>query len=1313
MTRDLVLGCCYYLSSLNNNAGSIESTRPGRRERAAATRPGRAFGAAILAIASMLALGPAASALDPARAMTQLRLTSWTQDAGLPQNTVGALVQTRDGYLWIGTEEGLVRFDGARFVVTDRQSAPALRSPFISALAEGPDGTLWIGTYGGGIARMRDGRVESFHTDLLGSDRIRGFHFARSGTVTVATAGGGLIRIDGERLSRLTTADGLPTDRIWTTIDDGEGGLWIATHGGGVVQWRDGRIVRRLSTKEGLPSNFVRVLLRDPDGTLWIGTDGAGAVAWRSGSIVRTLTSQNGLPSDLVRCMLRDEDGSLWIGTEGGLARIEGARAESMTSIQGLPGPNVRSILEDREGNLWVGTANGLVRLSDTRLEALTRREGLPVDGVRAILEDSKGTVWAGTDGGGLCRVAPGPVECHDHGDGLPHDTVFALVESPNGGLWVGTAGGGVARFRDGVLTQRIDTTHGLPNDRVRAVVEDADGDLWVGTSSGLSLVRGGRAARIEQIGDQQIRALLRLPDGAMLVGTDGGGLWRVEQGGAGARAIASAGQGLGNDRVFTLAPAADGGIWIGTSGGGLTHRDLTSGTFRTLTRRDGLHDDVVFQIVDDGAAGNLWITSNRGLYRVERSRILAAMRGVPSDLSGTVYGAADGMPSAECNAASPGAIRSRDGRIWVATARGIAVVDPGAKVRNEVPPQVHVEEVIVDNVTDPSRPLRIRAGAQRFEIRYTALGLRAPELLRFRHRLDGYDEDWVDAGGSRVAHYTRMRPGRYLFRVMAANEDGVWSESDARLDVVVAPRWYESFWTQLAAIVLLLGALVGGYRLRIAAMHGRQKELEAMVAERTSSLIAERERAEAASRAKSDFLANMSHELRTPLNAVLGFVQLMERRSGRDTTDREHLAIINRSGEHLLGLINDVLSLSKIEAGLATRSDAPFELGRLLRGLGALLSTRAKSKGLTVRVDVDPSADVTVTGDEGKLRQIVLNLLGNAVKFTERGSVILRATWADGRATIEVEDSGSGIGENEMAKVFEAFAQSESGRRANEGAGLGLAISRRLARILGGDVTIRSREGEGTLAQVQVELPLAPAAPSRERGRRAGRIKGLAFGQPAPTVLVADDSPENRRLLVELLAAIGCRVVEATDGNEAVRLWKNASPELIFMDLRMPGVDGLEATRQIRAAISRGEGRFTRIVVLSASALEHERAEALACGADTFISKPFGEGAVFSQLERLLGLQLVREETESQSSPTSATLTPMRLALLPQELRVRLKAAAHGGEGDVLQSLAAEAGRRDAALGLEIAALARAYRFDEIESALDEASDIDEEPAR
>ena len=898
---------------------------------------------ALLLLPALL-LGTPLFALDPARALSQSRLTVWTSEAGLPQSTIHAIVQTRDGYLWLGTEEGLVRFDGIRFVVRDRQNTPALRSSFVSSLYEAADGTLWIGTYGGGLVRLRNGTVEPFRPDLVGSDRIREMHATADGALFVATAGGGLLRIEGESVTRFTTRHGLPTDRIWALEDDGAGGLWIATHGGGVVRWRGSGVIARL---QGLGNAFARALLRDADGGLWVATDGGGVSVWRNGKVMRTVTTRDGLPSDFARTLRRDRDGSLWIGTDGGLARMTEANMQVIRADDGLPRSSVLDVFEDLEGNVWVGTTGGLVRIREGRVLSLSEKEGLPGGSIRAILEDRQGRVWVGSEGGGLCRVRPEPALCFTKKDGLPHDTVYALAESRDGSLWVGTDGGGVVRFRDGRFVETIDTRSGLTNDRVRALVETADGGLWVSASAGVAYVRNGRSIRVRELADRQLRPLLLLGDGTLLAGTDGAGLWRVSADGSRATAIATAGRGLENDRVFSLtADAEQTGVWIGTSGGGLARLDTATGAIRSLTRRNGLHDDVVFQVVDGGPRADLWLTSNRGVYRVSRDRVLGAMASPSSaPLGGSVYGTADGMPSAECMGAFPGAIRARNGHIWVATARGVAVIDPAARMRNTVPPPVHVEEVLVDGNPAPAGPLRIAPGAQRVDVRYTALSLRAPERVTFHYLLDGYDRDWIDAGTNRVAHYTRLAPGRYTFRVRATNEDGVPSGAEARLVMTVDPRWYEAWWARLLAIVLVGAILWGVLRLRIAAELEDTNRQLAVANERLRALsyvdgltgVANRRRFDEA----LEEACRASRSDNKPLSLVL--------------MDLDHFKHLNdshghQSGDEALKAVAGLLAQgTAARGGLAARFGGE-EFAWLLPGVG-LEAAKAEAETLRIKV--------------------------------------------------------------------------------------------------------------------------------------------------------------------------------------------------------------------------------------------------------------------------------------------------------------------------------------------------------------------------
>jgi signal transduction histidine kinase/ABC-type glycerol-3-phosphate transport system substrate-binding protein/DNA-binding response OmpR family regulator len=627
----------------------------------------------------------------------------------------------------------------------------------------------------------------------------------------------------------------------------------------------------------------------------------------------------------------------------------------------------------------------------------------------------------------------------------------------------------------------------------------------------------------------------------------------------------------------------------------------------------------------------------------------------------------------------------------------------PAAAAPAEPPPTVRVEEVMADGrgvVREP--PPVLSPGVERIDFNYSAASFEAPDRLRFRYWLEGYDAGWIEAGSRRSVSYTRIPPGSYTFHVTAAGASGVWNEEGSSFAFTLRPWYWQTAWFRglvgLAVVVAAVLAFAGAFRYRVRQLRARERELLALVDERTRGLRLEKERAEEASRAKSAFLANMSHELRTPLNGVLGFAQLMARRGGRDADDTQHLATILRSGEHLLGLINDVLSLSKIEAGGATLAAAPFDPAALLRSLHEMLRLRAEAKGLAFALEIADPFPRAVVGDAGRLTQVLLNVLGNAIKFTETGHVRLAARYADGRATFEVEDSGPGIAAHERAELFKPFGQTETGRQAREGTGLGLALSRQLTRQMGGDVTLESEAGQGCTFRIEVPLPESAAEATVPESRR---ITGLAAGEPRWRVLVADDVPENRALLRGLLTSVGFDVREAAGGEEAFQVWREWQPHLVWMDKRMPDVDGLEATRRIRAAEQADGGAVTKILALSASALEHEREEILAAGCDDFLPKPFGEDALFEAMRRHLGLRYAYARATPRV--VSTVVTGARLARLPLALLADLRNALMQGDTEQALQLTTRIGAADASLAEELRAMIRAFRLDEVEAALDD----------
>jgi signal transduction histidine kinase/ligand-binding sensor domain-containing protein len=1107
-----------------------------RRRRSALRRPCLLLAAASAAAAPLLAL-------DPRLAISQLAREGWQEE--LPQSAVLGILQTRDGYLWLGTYEGLVRFDGVRFVVFDRQRTHDLQGTSVFHLSEDRAGRLWVSTNGG--LTVRDGgRFRTYGVaDGLPAPLVRTTLEARDGTLWIGTDRGLATWRDG----RLRARPDLSSVEVRALAEDPDGTLWVAT-GGGLLRLRGGRAAR-LGAADGLPSPHCRHLLVDHAGALWVGTDNGLArldprIEGTAG--ITVYRAADGLGDDYVRALAEDADGSLWVGTEteglvrfragddaaGGAATTKRGRWERFRAAQGLVNDFVRSIFADREGNLWVGTNGGLNRFREGKVVPWGELEGLSHEFARAVFEDRDGVLWVGTDGGGVNRRVGRAWSGLGTGDGLSHDSVRSIAQTSDGAVWFGTRNG-VDRFAGGRLESYGDR---LPSRLVRALEGDRDGSLWVGMEDG-----GVARLRIESshvevtafsfrdgLGADDVRALLVDRAGTLWVGTYGGGLARR---GGNRFSTVRVRDGLPNDIVFAL-HESDAGLWVGTDSGlALLRRDADGrialhGPIATFSIDDGLFDDKIFRILAD-RRGTLWMSSNRGIHRVREADLLALAAGrggrpgaaprgarTTDKVRSIGYTRADGMRATQCNGASyPAGWAARDGHLWFPTVLGVVEIDPDDLRINRLPPPVVVEEVRADGVAvDVARHPELPADLERLEIDFTGLSLAAPEKVRFRYRLVGSDRAWVDAGTRRTAYYTHLPPGSYRFAVSAANEDGVWNAAGASVAFAVATPLWRTWWAFLLYAAALVGAVTSLVHWRLRSFARANALLEARVAERTAALdekVSQLERSERhahesearaleASRAKTVFLSNMSHELRTPLNSIIGFSQILEDRLGEQLSEkhRRFLSNIRRSGEHLLQLINDRLDLSKIEAGRMELRAEPLDPAAVLHEVRELIRGISADKRVEIEIEAPPRLP-SLTTDPAKLRQVLLNLLANAVKFSPAGSLVtLRAApvfagepplHEDG-VRIDVIDRGIGIAPHHQELIFEEFRQVETNlARSSEGTGLGLALVRRLLELQGGLIQLDSAIGRGSTFTVF----LPRVAPSRRRPGAVLAVEGPA----------------------------------------------------------------------------------------------------------------------------------------------------------------------------------------------------------------------------
>jgi PAS domain S-box-containing protein len=1261
----------------------------------------------VLAVCAVVEAAPA-WALDVSRSPAQYRRTIWTEEDGLPSNSVLALAQTTDGYLWVGTEEGLVRFDGVKFTLFTRANTPALTHSRIDAMLVAPDGTLLISTLTGLVA-YKDGQFRRI-ADPRTHNRPARFVADPRGTVWVITMAG-LAQYLGDRIEYVASLASIPGKEIQFIATDAAGATWIAGVRGLVRQV--GTQIDRIETGSLLDHTSVTALLPANDGSIWMGT-GRGLFRYAQGrwSAMLTLGPRGDLAIEALR---QDRDGPIWVGTTTGLYRYRHGTFDRFDT-PGEDHRGTRSLLEDRDSNLWVGRyGGGLERYAQGIVVPYGRSEGLDA-GVRPILQARDGALWVGLTRGGIRRFERGTFTAITTRDGLPNSAVRSLEEAPDGTLWIGTDTAGVLAYRNGRLRQ-FTTADGLAHNHSRGLTLASDGTLWVATLGGVNQIRDGKVRQVAlpHLDMSGVLSVYEATDRTIWIGTRAGQIHRMVDG----RATRLSEQvGDGGTPIQTFLDDGEGNLWIGTYGSGLGR--LREGRLRTYSTRDGLFNDVAFQIVDDGQ-GRLWITCNAGIYMVRKADLDAYDAGLITRIPTRQIGTADGMRSRECNGGDPAGIRDRDGRLWFPTIAGLAAIDPRSV--SDAPRSLNP---IVERLSIDRQGSSLALGALEFsrvddlEFGFTAPTFTAAERVRFRYRLEGFDRQWRDAGERRTAFYTNIPAGRYTFRVQAAYEGESWQTHDAAVPVSLPPRFYESRWFFTLCGVFAVAAITGalGLRVRIserrrsqealrrseerfralvenssdgilllAADHtieyaspstirilgfngserrgsnlldlvhpqdrractdylemaaqsagkpltcvarfqhadGSWRYLEALAMSRfddpavgalvinyrdvtlrehhEAQLRAATDAAESSSRAKSEFLANVSHEIRTPMNGILGMTNLaLEAKTPAE--QREYLELVRSSGHSLLVLINDILDLSKIEAGKLQLEQIVFEIQPLIDEIMKSMEWCASEKNVTLSARVAADVPRTAIGDPSRLRQVLVNLLGNALKFTEQGRVTLQVATVEGAPDrcclrFSVADTGIGIPADKHQIIFDKFTQADgSTSRKYGGSGLGLAICRHVVEMMGGRLSVESTPGVGSTFYFTVSL------------RRAEQPAAAAVASPPSAVtrplrvLLAEDNVVNRLLAVKLLEKLGHHVVTVNDGRQAVERLARDQFDAVLMDVQMPELNGFEATAEVRR-MERRTGGHQFIAAMTAHALKGDRERCLEAGMDSYLSKP------------------------------------------------------------------------------------------------------------
>jgi signal transduction histidine kinase/ligand-binding sensor domain-containing protein/DNA-binding response OmpR family regulator len=1164
--------------------------------------------------------------VDPSKPVGQYVRNSWSTAENLPTGWVTAILQTEDGFIWIGTQEGLARFDGTLFKTFDKNSTREnIKHNYIRSLVEDEGGrTLWIGTFGGGLTRYSNGTFQSY-----------------------------------------TDKDGLPGNFILALAPDHQGNLWIGTDKG-LAQLKAGKFVSRPEVSEEitslavapdgaiwaatahsvyrvdknfekleLPLNDPKSLYLDHQGNAWIGTATHGLYMFAKGKINHYDPGPHFHPA-AITALYQDRSESLWIGNSAGdVCRMQSQEFDCLS----LSSSNaIEALYEDREGNLWVGTqTGGVVRLRDVKFTTYDSKMGVADDLVWSVYQSRDKSIWMGTTKG-LSILRNGKIQSVRLGPNQSDNTVWVTSEDIDGTLWIGTENG-LKLFRDGKVIKTYTVKDGLASNTIHALYRDREGNWWIGNrDGGLTRYKDGKFTVFKQKNGSayRVRVVLEDHEGGIWFGTEEG-LAQLKNGEF---------KNYDNPSLLTggavcLYEDADHAIWIGTFGSGLLR--YQNNQFTTYRVKDGLFDDTIWSILED-RRGNFWMSSDRGLSRISKADLNDFAAHKVPNLKPTAFGVADDLPTTDFNGgAQATGWKTSDGKLVFATSKGMVEVDPEKLIPNPVPPPVVIEVMQVNGT--PLESAVAPVGVGELDFHFAALSFVAPEMVDFKYRLEPFDQEWKEVKGKRDAHYTNMAPGQYSFHVIAANNDGVWNLTGATFDFYLKPRFYQTVWFYTLCGMVVAFTAFGIYRLRVRRIRKREEELVLLVNERTKELQQEilehekteqalhyaKEAAEAATRAKSEFLANMSHEIRTPLNGVMGMLDLMKQMQS-PPEQKELLGMAHDSANTLLVVINDILDFSKIEAGKLEFENHEFDLAETIAEASRTMALRAHQKKLELAYHISAETPRHLVGDAARLKQVLINLIGNAIKFTHLGEVILRVevvrqNGLEVELKFAISDTGIGIPEVKRRMIFEAFEQADASiTRKFGGTGLGLAICSRIVHCLGGDLWVESEMGKGSTFHFTAKLMIgSDAAPPDEY--QGDELHGAK-------VLVVDDNHTNREILRQMAAAWGMVPVVTESGSEALELLEQAAAgrepfSLLLADYRMPGMNGLELIQKIKA---QSELSTTAIMMLTSDDYHGTALRCAELGVGAYLIKPIKQSELLAAMRKLL--------TQAQKTDVAAAVS-------------------------------------------------------------------------